>query len=216
MRSFALSIVAVALLASAPFVAAQAPPLPGATPTYTVVLQNTPAEFPALAANGSVQVPFQVVVELANVICAAAVQIPVTVTATAAGAPSNLVIAPEPSVINITISQGPHGAPPVGSPGGGTGDGVVKASVTGNITANASVAVTLSAVAAAPPSGPTGCSGAGTVSDATSEPVTVFANLTETPRPPEPEPVEEDTPGFTLVAAVGAVGIALLSRRRRA
>lgn len=217
MRSLAFSIVAVAaLVAFAPLAAAQAPPVPAPTPTYTVVLQNTPAEFPALSANATVEAPYQVVVTLSNVVCAAAVQIPVTITATPTGAPANFMVVPDPSVINITISEGPHAAPPVGTPGGGTGDGVLKASITGNITANASVSVTVTAVATAPPSGPTGCAGAGTVSDAKSEPVTIFANLTETPRPPEPTPVEEDTPGFTLALAVAAVGVALLSRRKRA
>ena len=213
MRS--LSLLAVALLALAPLAAAQAPPVGAPTPTYTVVIQNAPAEFPALAANGTVEAPFDVVVALSNVVCTAAVQIPITITATAAGAPSTFVVVPEPAVINMTISEGPHGSPPVGTPGGGTASGVVKASIVGNITANASISVTLTATAAAPPGAPNGCQGAGSVGEATSAPVTLFANLTAPPPPPEPTPVVEETPGFSLLLAAAAVGVALFVRRRR-
>lgn len=213
MRSTTLATLAIALLALAPIAAAQ---LPSATPSYTLVLQDVPGAFPELTANGSVTVPFEVVLTLTNVVCGNAVQVPVTLTTTVAGAPSGFTAVADPGVINITISQGPHGSGTAGPPGGGSGDGVVRASLVGNITTNASVAVTLVANAPAPPSGPMGCQGSGAISAATSEPATVFANMTAPPPPPAPTPVDEDTPGFTLALALGAIGIALLTRRNRA
>ena len=215
MRSATLTLfAAVSLLALTPLAAAQVP-VPGATPQYTLLLQDVPGAFPELASNGTVQVPFTVVLTLSNVVCAAAVQVPITLTTTVSGAPTGFTALPEPSVINITISEGPHGAPPAGSPGGGRGDGAVKATIAGNTT-NASIAVTLVATAPAPPSGANGCQGAGPISAATSEPATVFANTTAPPPPPEPTPVDEDTPGFTLLVALAAVGLAALTRRKRA
>lgn len=214
MRSTTLGMLAITVaLALVPTALAQVPP-PPPTPVYTVAIQNAPAEFTGISSFANATAPVQVVLTIANVVCANPVTIPVTLTATATNAPAFFTVIPEPSVINVTIGQGPHGSPPVSEPGGGAGDSTLRATI-GNITANASVAVTLTANAPAPPGAPDGCQGAGTIAAAASEPVTIFANMTAPPPPPEPTPVEEDTPGFGLVAAIGAVGAAAYAARRR-
>lgn len=225
MRSSSLAILVIpcalvlvlSLLVGLAAPAAAQEPLPGApTPIYTVTIQNAPAEFPALVANGTANAPFQVVLTLGNVVCGATVTIPVTLTATAAGAPAFFRVMPEPAILNFTVGQGPHGSGTGAAAAGGTGDSAAKATITGNITANASVSVTLVASAPAPASGPTGCQGAGAISAATSDPVVVFANMTATPAPPVVEPTPEDTPGFGLVALVAAAAIAVGLRRKQA
>lgn len=204
-----LPIAIPALLLVAAFAAAQAPPPP--TPVYTVSIQNAPGAFTGLdQPNATSTAAFQVVLTLANVVCGPdPVTIPVTIAATATGAPAFLSVAPEPEIVNFTVSPGPHMA--AASPAGGSMDAGVRATIAGNITANASVSVTIQASAPAP----TGCQGAGTLSGASSEPVTIFANLTAPPPPPPPEPTPEDTPfvGFFAVAAI-AVVVALARRRR--
>lgn len=213
MRSVILILLAAAL-ALAPHASAQVPEAP--TPIYTVAIMNAAGEFPALAANGTGEVGFDVVLTAGNMVCSADVVVPVTVTATAAGAPSNFALTLEPAVLNFTIATGPHGSGTVGGPGGGTQPAIVRASIAGNITANASVQVTLVANAPAPAGPPQGCQGAGpAIGSATSAPVVVFANLTATPQPPPPPSPEEDTPALGLVAvAAVAVGVALLRRKR--
>lgn len=204
--------VLIAVLLVAPMAASQVPPLPGApTPVYRVSIANAPPALMGLdVPNASVSAPFDVVLVLANVVCPPGGEvIPVTVTAVATGAPSNFAVVVEPSVINFTIDQGPH-AEAAGA-AGGTGNSAVRGTLTGNITTNASVAIVLTATAPAP----TACQGAGSISAATSEPATVFANMTAPP-PPPPEPTpEEDTPflGALAIATVGA--LVALSRRRR-
>lgn len=212
MRSLPLTLL-VAALASATLASAQVPAPP--TPIYMVEIQNAPATFPALAANASAEASFSVLLTLGNVVCAQQVTIPVTVTATASGAPSFFSVAVDPPILNVTIAQGPHGSPPVGDAGTGVVDAVARATITGNITANASVQVTLTAAAPAPPGPPDGCQGAGQISAATSAPVVVFANMTAPPAPPTPTPTPEDTPGFGAAVAVAAVALVAYGRRRR-
>jgi hypothetical protein len=215
MRSLTLVLLSLALLFT-PLAAAQAP-IPAPAPFYTVEILNAPAAFTGLdTTNATSTAPFQVVLTIGNVVCAAAVAIPVTITATAAGAPAFFSATVEPAVINITIAEGPHGSPPAGAPGGGTGDAMTRATIAGNITTNASVQLTLVATAPAPPAPPTGCQGAGSISAASSAPVVVFANMTAQALPPAPPALEEDTPGIgTLVVVVAAIGVALASRKRR-
>lgn len=214
MRSLTLLLISLALLLT-PLATAQLPAPP--VPVYTVEVLNAPAAFTGLAtANATAQVPFSVQLVLANVVCAAQVTIPVTLTATAAGAPAYFSVRPDPEVINITISQGPHASEPVGSPGGGSGDSALKAVITGNITTNASVQVTLVATAPAPPSGPAGCQGAGAISGASSAPVVVFANMTAPPAPPEPTPPPAESPGAGVIGALIALSVAgVWSRKKR-
>ncbi|HET6403957.1 MAG TPA: hypothetical protein VFH78_04870 [Candidatus Thermoplasmatota archaeon] len=210
MRTLPLALV-IALLV-APVGMAQGP-LPSATPTYTVSIQNAPAAFTGLdTPNATSTATFQVVLSLTNVLCTEAAVVPVTIAATASGAPGYFSVRPEPAVINFTISQGPHGSPPVGSPGGGTGDGGVVATIEGNITANASVQVTVTATAPAP----SGCQGAGGISEATSEPVVIFANMTAPPPPPVEEPTPEDTPFVGVLAVAAIAALVALARRRKA
>lgn len=214
MRTLTLTLL-VAVLALSPIASAQLP-APPPTPIYTIEIQNAAATFPELVANGSETAGFSVLLTLGNVVCAAQVTIPVTLTATAAGAPTFAAFTLEPSVLNMTIAQGPHGAPPAGEAGTGLGDAAVRATITGNITANASVQVTVTASAPPPPPAPEGCQGAGQISAATSAPVVIFANMTAPPPPPVVEPTPEDTPGFEVVALVAAAAVvALVARRRR-
>lgn len=213
MRSFTLALASAFLLAFTGSAAAQLPPAP--TPIYTVEIQNTGASFPALVANGSGSVPFTVVLTLGNVVCAAPVTIPVTLTATVAGAPSFFTVLPEPAVLNFTIAQGPHGSGAAAPAGGGVGDSAVVARIAGDITSNASIQVTLQASAPAPAGAPGGCSGASPIGAATSAPVTVFANVTETPQPPPAEPTPEETPGPGVAALIVAAGAALVLRRKK-
>lgn len=201
-------------VALAPLASAQLPPAP--TPVYRVEIANAAPAFGDLVANGSATAGFQVILTLGNVVCANQVTIPVTLASTISGAPPNMAVAIDPSVINFTIAQGPHGSGAGAPAGGGTGEAIARATITGNITANASAQVSIVASAPAPDGPPTGCQGAGPIGAATSEPVVIFANMTATPQPPPVEPTPEDTPGFGVVAALAAVAIALLARRRKA
>lgn len=213
MRSLTLITITLALLL-VPMASAQIPAAP--TPSYRLELLNAPGAFTGLAStNATATAPVQVVLTLSNVVCAAAVSIPVTITVTSMGAPAFFSALADPEVINITISEGPHGSPPVGTPGGGAGDTTIRAIIAGNITANASVPVEVKATAPAPPSGPGGCQGAGAISAAESAPVTIYANMTAEVLPPPPPTPEADSPGFGLVAALAAIaGVALWTRRR--
>lgn len=210
MRSFTpLALLVILLLA--PVGVGQVPPAPGApTPVFTLTLSGQPAEFTGLAgANATATAPVHLGLLLTNVVCTAAVDIPVTITATPAGPPGYFSVAAEPSVINVTIEQGPHVAGV--SDATGAGDAGVKATISGNITTNASVAVEVTASAAAPSE----CSGAGAVPSPTSAPVTIFANMTAPPPPPVEEPTPEDTPFVGMIALVGiAVTVALVRRRK--
>lgn len=216
MRSLVLLSLAAAL-ALAPVASAQVPVPGGPAPVYTVEITNAPTDLAGLAANTSAQAPFSIVLTLGNVVCTAAVNIPVTLTATAQGAPSNVAFTVEPAVVNFTVDAGPHGSAPAGSPAGGTADAMLVGAVTGNITANATVQITLSAVAPAPPGPPEGCQGAsGNIPQATSAPVLVNATLAATPQPPVVEPPSEDTPFVGLVAVLGVAAAVALARRRKA
>lgn len=214
MRSSTTPIVLFVALLLLPAGVAQVPPLPGGpAPVYTIVLSGAPAEFAGLAgANATADAPVHFELTLGNVVCTEATNIPVTLTATPTGAPAYFSVAVEPAIVNVTIEQGPHGNPPVGEPGRGAGDFVVKGIVTGNITSNASVAVSVAATAPAP----AGCQGAGGFSGATSEPLTIYANMTAPPPPPAEEPPEEDTPFVGLLAVAAVVASVALARRRKA
>ena len=207
MRS--LPLIFAGFLLAASLAAAQVPNQP--TPVYTVTIENAPATFTGLdQPNATSSAAFQVVLRLANVVCAQPVSIPVTITTSAASPPGYFSVAPQPDVINFTIAQGPHLE--ATSPAGGTGDSAAVATITGNITSDASVAVTVQASAPSP----AGCQGAGAVGTATSEPVTIYANMTAPPPPPEPTPEDEDTPFVGVVALAAVLVGAALARRRRA
>lgn len=213
MRSYSPIALLVVLLV-APLAAAQVPGVPTApTPVHTLVLSGAPAEFTGLTgANATANAPVHFELRLGNVVCAEAATIPVTITATPASPPGYFSLVVEPSVVNVTIEQGPHGNEPVGTAAAGAGDAVVRAIITGNITSNASVAVTVAASAPAPSE----CQGAGGIPSATSEPLTIFANMTAPPPPPVEEPPAEDTPFVGLLAVVGVAVAVALGRRRKA
>lgn len=179
----------------------------------TVAITGAPAAFPALQSNGTALAAFKVEVTLSNVVCPQASTIPVTITATPKTTAAFFTVAPEPATVEIAVTAGPHGSPPVGSPATGSADAGVKATTT-TITANASIPVEVVATAAAP----AGCQGAGGISGASSEPVTIFANLTAPPAPtPEPMPEEENgLPGPGALAGTLAALVAAAVRRRRA
>lgn len=203
MRLLATALLSALLLA--PVAAAQ---VPNTAPTYTLEITSAPAELAGIASNTTATGTVSISLTLSGVLCTEATTIPVTVTATPRTPPPFFALAVEPSVIEVTIGQGPHGVGPAG-PAGGNGDAVLTATV-GEITSNASVAIDVVATAPAP----SGCQGTGAIPAATSAPATVFANMTAPPPPPPPTP-EEDTPGpaALLVVAV-AVGVALVRRRR--
>lgn len=215
MRSLIL-LSLVAALVLAPLASAQGPLPAGPAPVYTVTITEAPTELTGLAANTSAQAPFSIVLELGNVVCSTAVTIPVALSATATGAPSNVAFSVEPSVVNFTIEAGPHGSAPAGSPGGGVADALLIGTVTGNITANATATIALSAVAPTPPGPPDGCQGAGTIPQAQSAPAQVNATLAATPQPPVVEPPAEDTPFVGLVAILSVAAAVALARRRKA
>lgn len=203
MRSLTLSLVALVLLLPA---LAQAQ-VPSPSPTYTLTL-TAPGAFGPLATNGSGTVAVTVAMVLSGVICPQPVVVPITLTATPKSPPPFLTVTLDPSVINISIGQGPHGVGPTPA-GGGTGDAQLKAMV-GNITANASVPIDIVATAPDPGCQPGGLS-------ATSNTVTVFANMTAPP--PPPPPVVEEKKGFlpgpgALVGVLVAMGVAAVYRRK--
>lgn len=202
MRLVAASVL-IALLLAVPSAAAQAP-------SMTVTITGAPAEFPSLASNGTAQATFTVEVVLENVVCPQDTSIPVMITATPQSPPPFLTFAVEPTEAGVPVTAGPHGGEQAGSPATGSVPGTLTATA-GTIDANASVPVELVATAGAP----AGCQGAGSIPSATSQPVTVFANVTAPPPPPEPTPENNDSPapGFVLVALV-ALGVALMRRKR--
>lgn len=213
MRSYTPIVLFVVFLLVAPYATAQGPGVPAPTPVYTLVLSGAPAEFTGLTgANATANAPVRVELRLGNVVCAEPATIPVTVTATPANPPGYFSLIVEPSVVNVTITQGPHGNEPVGSAAAGAGDVVVRAIIRGNITTNASVAVTIAASAPAPSQ----CQGAGEVPSAASDPLTVFANMTAPPPPPVETAPTEDTPFVGLLAVAGVAVAVALGRRRKA
>lgn len=204
MRSVAL--VLLAFLLASTTVSAQVPTAPQAS--YTLTL-TAPGSFGPLVANGSSTVAVGVDLVLSGVVCPQPVTIPVTLTATPKGAPAFLKVTLEPSVINVSIAQGPQGIGPT-APGGGKGDAQLKATIVGNITANASVGVDVAATAPAPACQPA-------PSGATSNTATVFANMTAPPPPPpEPAPAKKGfLPGpGALVGVLAALVVAGALRRK--
>lgn len=205
MRPLTFASLALALALAPALVSAQ---VPSTSPTYTLTL-TAPGEFPTIASNATSTVTVSVALALAGVVCPpGGATVPVTLTATPKSAPPFVTVALEPSVVNITIAQGPHGIGPT-PPASGTGDATLSA-IAGVIVQNASVAVDIVATAADPGCQPSGLS-------ATSNTVSVFANMTAPP-PPPPEPVVEDK-GFlpgpgALVGALVAMGAAALTRRK--
>lgn len=202
---FALALLALVLVA--PVAAAQ---LPSAAPTYTLTITGLAGEFSGLASNATANAPFSVEMVLAGVVCAQAVEVPVTFGFTTNG-PDFATFTVEPAVVNITISQGPHGVGPTPA-GGGRGDASVVATI-GEILANASAQVEVTATAPAP----AGCTGTGALSGAASAPAVIFANMTAPPAPVVEQPPEEKgfLPGPGALMGVLAASIAAAMLRRR-
>lgn len=206
MRSLLLVSLAI-LVAAAPAVSAQ---------TLTVTIQDPPAAFPELQSNATASVSLNIGVMLSGVVCQAS-SIPITVTATAAGAPEFFTVALDPAEpVSIAVPAGPYPGP-VGAAPGPSFSGSTTVSLvatTTEIAENASIPVSVSATAGFPAE----CSPSG--SDATSETVTVMANMTAPPPPPAEEPVPEEKgflpgPGAFMGTVAALIAVALRRGARR-
>lgn len=205
MRS--LLLVTLAMLALAPAASAQ---------TLTLTLSDPPAAFPEMASNATASVALSFGVTLSGVVCQAAT-IPVTVTATAGGAPAFFTVALDPAEpVSVSVPAGAYPGMVGPAPGpvfSGTASVNLVATTT-QITDNATVPVSVSATAAFPAE----CTPSG--SAASTDTFTIVANLTAPPPPPAPEPVPEEKgflpgPGAFMGTLAALIAVALRRGARR-